>query len=126
MFENYITINKKFKSSVNLSFDLNNEEKIEQYIPTTDLCDVIKKYIKTVLKDSNFRSTTLSGPYGKGKSYLLLMILYLLSKRENRKLFDSVCTKIRLIDEELYELLQELDSEKIYLLPVIINNNSDC
>lgn len=123
MFENYITINKKFKSSVNLSFDLNNEEKIEQYIPTTDLCDVIKKYVKTVLKDSNFRSTTLSGPYGKGKSYLLLMILYLLSKRENRILFDSVCSKIRLIDEELYELLQELDNEKIYLLPVIINNN---
>ena len=78
MYDQYVDINKKFKSSVNLELDLQNEEKIEEYIPTTDLCDVIKKYIKSVLGNPNFKATTLSGPYGKGKSYLLLMILYLL------------------------------------------------
>lgn len=124
MYDNYININKKFKASVNLSFDIQNEEKIEQYIPTSNLCDVIKKYIKSILVDTNFKSTTLSGPYGKGKSYLLLMILYLISRRENRKLFEKVCSKIRLIDQELYDLLIELDTKGYYLLPVIINNNT--
>ncbi|MDD5985849.1 MAG: hypothetical protein PUC22_09920, partial [Turicibacter sp.] len=100
MYDQYVEINEKFKASVNLEFDLLNEDKIEQYIPTTDLCDVIKKYINAVLGNPNFKATTLSGPYGKGKSYLLLMILYLLSRRTNRKLFERVCNKIRVIDQE--------------------------
>lgn len=124
MYDQYVDINKKFKSSVNLELDLQNEEKIEEYIPTTDLCDVIKKYIKSVLGNPNFKATTLSGPYGKGKSYLLLMILYLLSKRNNKILFDKVCKKIKVIDSELYDLLIDLDNKGYYFLPVIINNNS--
>lgn len=124
MYDQYVDINKKFKASVNLELDLQNEEKIEEYIPTTDLCDVIKKYIKAVLGNPNFKATTLSGPYGKGKSYLLLMILYLLSKRNNKSLFDKVCKKIKIIDNELYDLLIELDNKGYYFLPVIINNNS--
>ena len=124
MYENYIDINKKFKASVNLSYDLLNEEKIEQYIPTSNLCDVIKKYLKAFVGTPNFKSTTLSGPYGKGKSYLLLMIVYFLSQHDNRKLFDKVCAKIKTIDEELYNLIIEIDNSNKYLLPVIINNNS--
>lgn len=60
MYDDYIKINKKFKASVNLEFDLGNEEKIEQYIPTTDLCDVIKRYLKAVTGNANFKATTLS------------------------------------------------------------------
>ena len=32
----------------------------------------------------------MAGPYGKGKSYLMLMITYLLSKRENKDLLKKV------------------------------------
>lgn len=124
MYDQFVDINKKFKASVNLEFDLQNEEKIEEYIPTTDLCDVIKKYIKAFLGTTNFKATTLAGPYGKGKSYLVLMILYLLSKRSNKVLFDKVCKKIKLIDNELYDLLIEINEKGYYLLPVIINNNT--
>ena len=49
MYDRYIKIDKNFKSSVNLQYDLFNEEKILQYVPTTDLCDVIKVYIKMVV-----------------------------------------------------------------------------
>lgn len=124
MYDVYLDIKKNFKSSVNLEIDLYNESKILQYIPTTDLCDVIKIYIKSVLYSSEFRSTFLSGPYGKGKSYLMLIITYLLSKRENRDLFENVCKKIKQIDEELFNLIIELDKKDVYLLPVIINNNN--
>ena len=124
MYNDYLDINKKFKASVNLEFDLQNEEKIEQYIPTTDLCDVIKKYLNSVLNNTNFRATTLSGPYGKGKSYLLLIILYLLSKRSNKKVLQSLCKKIKVIDNELYNLICEIDKSNIYFLPVIVNNNA--
>ena len=40
MYNKYVEVNKKFKSSVNLEFDIKNEDKILEYVPTTDLCDV--------------------------------------------------------------------------------------
>lgn len=124
MYNSIIDLNKKFKSSVNLQFDLNNEEKILQYIPTTDLCDVIKIFVKDFLSIETSRAFTLSGPYGKGKSYLMLIIIYLVSKRTNRELFKKVISKFKMIDEELADLILQLDTKNISLLPVIINNNS--
>lgn len=123
MYDNYLTINKKFKSSVNLLYDLYDEEKILQYIPTTNLCDIIKKYVNSVLGNTN-KSTILSGPYGKGKSYLMLMLTYLFSERKDRTLFNKVLCKIEKVDEELASLIKEMDKRKIVLMPVIINGSS--
>ena len=100
MYDKYLNVNKKFKASVNLSYDLYNEEKILQCVPTTDLCDVIKQYTKSVLNGGE-KSTLLAGPYGKGKSYLMLMISFLFSKRENQQLFSKIVKKIKKIDSEL-------------------------
>lgn len=125
MYNKYITVNEDFKSSVNLQFDLYNETKIKQYIPTTDLCDVIKKYLKSVISGSGIKSTFLSGPYGKGKSYLMLILTYLLSKRENRDLFALTVEKFSKIDYELSEMLIEIDERKISFLPIIVSNTFD-
>ncbi len=124
MYDSFIDVNKKFKASVNLEYDLLNEEKIRQYVPTTDLCDVLKSYIKSFLFGSEFNSTILAGPYGKGKSYLILMLIYLMSKHDNLVLFNTVLNKIKSIDTELYEILNKMNEDGIYLYPVVINNNS--
>ena len=34
-------------SRVNLELDLNSAKKVEEYIPTSDICDVLKKYMKS-------------------------------------------------------------------------------
>ena len=78
MYSSNYYINKNFQSSINLELDLNNEKKIEEYIPTTDICDVLKIYVKSILGINNDRATTLVGPYGKGKSFLLLVLSYIL------------------------------------------------
>lgn len=123
MYDSIMSVNKKFKSSVNLQYDLYNRDKILQYIPTTDLCDVISFYVDSVLENGK-KSTFLAGPYGKGKSYLMLMITYLLSKREDRDLFKKVLNKISKVDKRLSDRIEDLDSKQISLLPVIINNNN--
>ena len=125
MYDSVMSVNKKFKSSVNLQYDLYNEDKILQYVPTTDLCDVISYYMDSVI-DNGKKSTFLAGPYGKGKSYLMLMITYLLSKRENKELLKKVINKISKINKDLAKKIEYLEKNKISLLPVIIsNNNSD-
>ena len=123
MYDVYVSVNEQFKSSVNLQYDLGNDEKIKQYIPTSDLCDVIKSYLKSSLVEDSKKSTFLAGPYGKGKSYLLLVILYLLSKDKDIKAFKQLVEKIRLIDCELADLIEEINNKNIAYLPVIINNN---
>lgn len=123
MYDKYVSINKKFKSSVNLQYDLDNADKIKQYIPTSDLCDVIKNYLKSSLNAEGIKSTLLAGPYGKGKSYLILIILYLLSKKREKTVIEDLIDKIRPIDSELVDVIYEIVKSKIYYLPVIINNN---
>lgn len=123
MYSKYYEINKNFQSSVNLELDLDNESKIYEYVPTNDICDVLKKYIKSVLGKTKERATTLVGPYGKGKSFLLLVLSYILSKNKETKCWNDLAIKIKKIDQELYELMQELKTRNISLLTVIINSN---
>lgn len=123
MYSKLYEINKNFQSSVNLELDLDNESKIYEYVPTNDICDVLKKYIKSVLGKSKDRATTLVGPYGKGKSFLLLVLSYILSKSKETKCWNDLADKIKKIDNELYDLMMELKNKDISLLTVIINSN---
>ena len=120
-----ISINKNFQTSINLELDLGNNKKIDEYIPTSDICDVIKKYIKTALGETKEFSTILVGPYGKGKSFLLLVLLFLLGKNKNTKSWVNLANKIKKIDLELFEMLQEIKQKNLNLVPVIINSNYD-
>jgi len=123
MYSDYFSVNKNFQTSINLSLDFNNEEKISEYIPTTDICDVLKKYINNVLGFSKNRSTTLVGPYGKGKSFLLLVLIYLLGGKRNSKVYSDLLIKIKMIDADLYKLIGEINEKNIKFLPIIINSN---
>lgn len=125
MYSDNYYINKNFQSSINLELDLNNERKIDEYIPTTDICDVLKLYIKSVLGINNERATTLVGPYGKGKSFLLLVLSYILGNNKNSKCWNNLVTKIKKVDIELYDLIMILKEKNISLLTIIINSNYD-
>ncbi|MCQ2773088.1 MAG: hypothetical protein MJ238_07465, partial [Bacilli bacterium] len=125
MYSDYLSINKNFQSSINLELDLDNEAKIREYIPTTDICDVIKRYVKSALGKNKEYATTLVGPYGKGKSFILLVICFLLGKNKSSGAWVELVDKIKAIDEELYDLLISIKEKGITLLPVVINSNYD-
>ena len=125
MYSNYFSINKNFQSSVNLELDLNNSEKIKEYIPTSDICDVLKRYVKTVLGTSKDYATTLVGPYGKGKSFLLLILIFLLGPNKDTVEWNELVEKIGKIDSDLKNDLLKIKEKNISLLPVLINSNYD-
>lgn len=72
---NIITIDKRFEKSVNLFFDIGNKEKIESYIPTSASEEIMAHYYGSLKTGSRDRVSMLIGPYGKGKSHLLLVLL---------------------------------------------------
>lgn len=123
-YNDLISVNENFQYSVNLQFDINNILKIKEYIPTKDGCELLKKYIDSVINGKN-RATTLIGPYGKGKSHLLLVLITLLNDydKNDSELLQQFIEKIKSIDIELYEMIINLRKNKYRLMPVIINSN---
>ena len=123
-YKDYISVNENFQYSVNLQFDINNISKIKEYIPTKDGCELLDQYFNSVLNSKN-RATTLIGPYGKGKSHLLLVLITLLNNynTEDKKDIDNFLNKIKKVDEETYETIKNIREKKTKLMPIIINSN---
>lgn len=123
-YKDLIGVNENFQYSVNLQFDINNINKIKEYIPTVDSCEVLKIYLNSILYGKN-RATTLIGPYGKGKSHLLLVLITLLNNYNvsDKKEMLIFIDKIKRVSPELYDMLIEIRNNNIKLMPIIINSN---
>lgn len=123
-----ITTSRNFQASVNLQFDLNKEQKINSYIPTFQSVSILKQYLGAVVneQDKNNRATVLIGPYGRGKSHLLLVLSALvggLKSSVSKKRIDNLIRRIELVDEEAALLARNIRQKDMALLPVIINCN---
>ena len=122
-YSKYISVGEQFKNSVNIEYDLQTYDKLSGYIPTEDACEVLRYYFNSIEDSKYNRSTILEGPYGKGKSYLVLTLLHLLQldvKDKNVKVFMK---KLKEVDEALFNQYLNIKSKGIKLLPVIINSN---
>ena len=74
-----VTIDARFEKSVNLTLDLNSDEKINSFIPTHSLCRMLKDYLKGIQTFKGNRASIMVGPYGKGKSHFLLVLIFILT-----------------------------------------------
>lgn len=117
-----IHINKTFQKSINLRLHYNQEEKIDGYIPTRASVQILKKYMEQMAK-GGARSSILIGPYGKGKSHLLLVLLALLSKKNrecHKPALKRLVKKLKHVDVAAGELAEQT-LEKPHYLPVLVS-----
>ncbi|MDE7308446.1 MAG: hypothetical protein K2N61_07255 [Lachnospiraceae bacterium] len=125
--KDYISFNSDFRDSVNLYLDLNKIEKIKSYIPTKSSIDIMRQYLNAVLDNKN-HSTLLIGPYGKGKSHLLLLILAILSMErndENKKLIEELSIRINEVSPETANTMKKLWSRGKFLPVLIMSTQGD-
>lgn len=122
-YSTFININDQFKSSVNIEYDLLTYEKLSEYIPTEDACEILRYYFNSIVDSKFNRSTILEGPYGKGKSYLVLTLLHLLLLDADNINVQSFIKKLEKVDKDLYAQYMNIKTKKIKLLPIIINSN---
>lgn len=116
-----ISINDKFQNSINLSLDLNHMDKVDAYIPTRSSLEVLEGYIDNVLGKKKEYATILIGPYGKGKSHLLLVLLTLLrASKECNKAAEQLLKRIEKGKPYLAEKIQTIQKEKKRFLPVLL------
>lgn len=135
-YSDYLGIKKGFQASINLEYDLNKIEKIKSYIPTEQSVKILGEFLSSFYysNEPQNRATVLVGPYGRGKSHLLLILTALTSldiasadEKENQDglfVLNEVCNKISNIDKEVGALAKTIVDSQIRTLPVIVNSNS--
>lgn len=123
-----IKFNSSFKTSINLYLSLNKPEKVLGYIPTKSSVNFMGDYIKAVVENKE-QATLLVGPYGKGKSHLLLVLLAVLSMErtsENNKIISKLIDKVSKVDEvggAVFRLIKKA-WRKNKFLPVLITDTT--
>lgn len=121
-----ISFNSSFRSSVNLYLSLNKPAKVLEYIPTKSSVHYLEDYLKAA-HDNKEQATLMIGPYGKGKSHLILVLLAILSlerTKENDKVIKKLADKIRSIDEignEVADLIDDMWGRRRFL-PVLVTD----
>ena len=118
-----ISVASGFQYSVNIGYDLNNDTKLKNFIPTRSSLALLEDILLSTNPASTERARVLIGAYGKGKSHIVLTILAMLMKRD-RDLFKKAMPKIA-ENPRLAQLVENYYESDNKILPVIITYYSD-
>lgn len=123
MITDMISTAPDFQTSVNIAYDLFNSGKVQSLIPTTTAINLFEDVLLSTDDTATSRSRILIGPYGKGKSHIILSILsFLCHKDVNSNA--PLLHKIHEVNPKLYDYALEYISSSKRLLPVIINGSN--
>jgi hypothetical protein len=118
-----IWVEKGFQTSINIAYDLHNENKIKSFIPTMASIDVIEDVMLSTSVPDRGRARILIGAYGRGKSHIVLMLMALLSKKDIG-LFEVLLNKIKEHNLKLYGLITDYINSNKKILPIIVSGSS--
>lgn len=117
-----ITKRGQYKYSVNICFDLRDEERIAGFIPNETTTEIFREYLGGMIRgNSDVHSRILYGSYGTGKSHLLTVMSAILGhiniKGEGFKNFTRLIAKY---DKELASDIRQYAKEKkpYFVVPV--------
>ncbi|MBO4888562.1 MAG: restriction endonuclease subunit S [Firmicutes bacterium] len=117
-----ISVASGFQYSVNINYDLGNDEKLNSFIPTKSALSLLEDILLSVYPISSDRARVLIGAYGKGKSHIVLTILSILMKRD-LSLFGKLIPKVQ-ENKRLYQLIQNYYESDDKILPVVISGSN--
>lgn len=117
-----ITVASGFQYSVNIAYDLGNNEKLQNFIPTKSALALLEEILQSTTDSATERARILIGAYGKGKSHIVLMILSMLMQRD-LTLFEKTLPKLKENERLHQSVLNYYESGK-RILPVVITGSS--
>ena len=117
-----ISVAKDFQYSVNIGYDLNDDIKLKNFIPTKSALNLLEEILLSTNTVSNERARVLIGAYGKGKSHIVLVILSMLLKKD-LSLFEKLLPKAKENDKLYQNILNYYESAN-KILPVVVTGSS--
>ena len=116
-----ISVASGFQYSVNIAYDLNDEDKIKNFIPTGSALQLLEDILRSTEPSSTERARILIGAYGKGKSHIVLVILSLLMKK-NVTLFERILAKSA--GTALYQRILNYYEGDDKILPIVVTGSN--
>lgn len=123
MISKSIGVAKGFQNSINIAYDLHNDEKVTGFIPTLSSLDVIEDVLLSTASTASQRARILIGAYGRGKSHIILVLMSLLYKKDI-SLFSALLEKMGEVNPELYRYARSYIESDQKLLPIIVRGSS--
>jgi len=123
MFNQKIDVVRGFQTSVNIAFDLHDDNKIKTFIPTMSSIDIVEDVLHSTNNPNQSRARLLVGAYGRGKSHIILVLMSLLFKKDE-VIFAALLDKMGELNPKLREFTLEYLNSDRKLLPVIVSGNS--
>lgn len=120
--EKMVSVASGFQYSVNIGYDLGNDNKLRNFIPTTSALELLEDILQSTSPTSTDRARVLVGAYGKGKSHIVLTILSMLMKKD-LSLFEKLLPKIQ-ANPRLSQLVSNYYESNSRILPVIITGSN--
>ena len=117
-----ISVASGFQYSVNIGYDLNHDDKLQNFIPTKSSLELLQDILQSTDESSTERARVLVGAYGKGKSHIVLTILSVLM-RKDWDLFIKLKEQVEQ-NPDLLRLVENYYDSGKKILPVIINGSS--
>lgn len=117
-----ISVASGFQYSVNIGYDLGNDDKLRNFIPTKAMLGLLEDILLSINPASTDRARVLVGAYGKGKSHIVLSILSMLMKRD-LALFSNLLPKLQ-DNPRLYQLVLNYYDSNNKILPVVIGGSN--
>ncbi len=117
-----ISVSSGFQYSINIAYDLNDDSKLKNFIPTNSALKLLEDVLISTNASATDRARILIGAYGKGKSHIVLMILSILMKKD-LKLFEKMLPKLE-ENERLYQAVLNYYESDNKILPVIISGSN--
>lgn len=123
MLNNNIKVAKGLQTSVNIAYDLHDDNKAASFIPTMSSLDIIEDVLLSTAPNSTDRARILIGAYGRGKSHIILVLLSMLFKKD-KALYKRLLEKMKVYNPELYSYTQEYLNSSRKLLPIVVSGSS--
>lgn len=112
-----------FRSSINMQFDLSNQELLHRYVLTPSHCEVLLGVMDGVTR-GGAHAHLLIGPYGTGKSLLATIVCQFLSRQFSQEWQAQLLTQAERMDTQLATRLHEFSDNTPIFVPVIINGRT--
>jgi hypothetical protein len=112
-YDEMLRIDERYQASINLQYDLGNLRKLDCYVPTEQSVRILKQYLDSVYygQKAADRATVLVGPYGKGKSHLMLVLLSLLCQGRIFDQGEGAGAKFLDVEQRLIQRIASVDAE---------------
>lgn len=117
-----ISVASGFQYSVNIGYDLGNDDKLRNFIPTRSALSLLEDILLSINPSSSDRARVLIGAYGKGKSHIVLTILSILMKRD-LSLFEKLLPRIK-DNPRLFQLVENYYESSNCILPIVISGSN--